>query len=190
MKKISIRKLTLSAMFLALGLILPLFTGQVPYIGKMLLPMHIPVLLCGLICGPICGFIVGFIVPILRSVIFGMPVMFPTAIAMMFELAAYGGIVGLLYDRSKWKCIKSLYLCMLTAMISGRVVWGIVMVILMGMSGNAFTVKTFFAGAFFNAVPGIIVQLTIIPAIMIALNRAKLIPFTNRTVDEDNAYVK
>ena len=190
MKKFSIRKMVLSAMFLSLGLILPLFTGQVPYIGKMLLPMHIPVLLCGLICGPICGAIVGLIVPILRSAIFGMPVMFPTAIAMMFELAAYGGIVGLMYHKSKWKCIKALYRCMLIAMISGRVVWGVAMVILMGISGNTFTSNAFLAGAFLNAIPGIIAQLTIIPAIMVALNKAKLVPFTNKNADEDNVYVR
>ena len=49
--KTSTRKLTLSALFLALGLVLPLITGQIPQIGKMLLPMHIPVLLCGMVCG-------------------------------------------------------------------------------------------------------------------------------------------
>lgn len=76
--------MVLSAMFIAIGLVLPFFTGQVPQIGNMLLPMHIPVLLCGLICGWKYGILVGFILPLLRHTIFGMPILFPTGIAMAF----------------------------------------------------------------------------------------------------------
>ena len=86
--KFSTKKLTLSAAFLGLGLVLPFLTGQVPQVGSMLLPMHIPVLLCGIICGWEYGLAVGAILPLLRSVIFGMPPMYPTALAMTFELAA------------------------------------------------------------------------------------------------------
>ncbi len=60
----------------------------------MLLPMHIPVLLCGLICGWKYGILVGFILPLLRHTIFGMPILFPTGIAMAFELATYGFVIG------------------------------------------------------------------------------------------------
>jgi predicted membrane protein len=83
-----IKSLTLSAMFLAMGLLLPFVTGQIPEIGSMLLPMHIPALLSGVFCGPIWGAAVGLIMPLLRSAIFGMPPIFPTATAMAFELAA------------------------------------------------------------------------------------------------------
>ena len=83
-----IRNLVLAAMFVALGLVLPFLTGQVPQIGNMLLPMHLPVLLCGLICGWQYGGVVGFILPPLRYVMFGMPPIFPTGVAMAFELAA------------------------------------------------------------------------------------------------------
>ena len=83
-------KLILAAMFLAIGLLLPFLTGQIRQIGNMLLPMHIPVILCGLICGWQYGLGVGFVLPLLRCVIFGMPVLFPTAVSMSFELAAYG----------------------------------------------------------------------------------------------------
>ena len=86
--KTSTRKLTLSALFLALGLVLPLITGQIPQIGKMLLPMHIPVLLCGMVCGWPYGLAVGAVMPLLRGLLFGMPVLYPTGIGMAFELAA------------------------------------------------------------------------------------------------------
>jgi hypothetical protein len=97
--KTSTRKLTLSALFLALGLVLPLITGQIPQIGKMLLPMHIPVLLCGMVCGWPYGLAVGAVMPLLRGLLFGMPVLYPTGIGMAFELAAYGAVIGLLYAK-------------------------------------------------------------------------------------------
>ena len=39
----SIKNLTLTAMFLAVGLLLPFLTGQIPQIGNMLLPMHMAI---------------------------------------------------------------------------------------------------------------------------------------------------
>ena len=90
-----VRALVLSAMFLALGLVLPFFTGQIPQVGSMLLPMHLPVFLCGLICGWQYGAAVGFVTPLLRMSLFGMPPLL-TAVAMAFELAAYGGVAGFL----------------------------------------------------------------------------------------------
>lgn len=178
MKKNSLRTLLLASMFLALGLVLPFLTGQIKQIGNMLLPMHIPVLLCGLICGAEYGLAVGFVTPLLRSMLFGMPMIYPAATAMAFELATYGLVVGLLYSRARWKCIRSLYRCMLTAMLLGRVVWGGVMTVLMGLGGNAFGWQAFFAGAVLNAIPGIVLQLVLIPMVMVMLDRAKLVPFT------------
>lgn len=177
MKNQALKNLTLSAMFIAIGIVLPFLTGQIPQIGSMLLPMHIPVLLCGLICGWKYGLGVGFILPLLRSLIFGMPPLFPIAIAMAFELAAYGFIIGFLYGRSKWQCIIALYRSLIIAMLAGRAVWGVVMVLLLGFGENSFTWQAFMAGAFVNAVPGIILQLILIPAIMIALDRTGLVRF-------------
>lgn len=171
-----IRNLTLSAMFLALGIVLPFLTGQIPQVGNMLLPMHIPVLLCGFICGWQHGALVGFVTPLLRYTLFGMPPM-PVGIAMAFELAAYGLIVGFLYGRSKWKCVIALYRSLLIAMVGGRLVWAAARVVLMGVSHVPFGWEVFLSGAFFTAIPGIILQLVLIPAIMVALGRAKLIPF-------------
>ena len=172
-----IRKTVLCAMFLAIGIVLPFFTGQIPQIGRMLLPMHIPVILCGLICGGKGGAAVGFIMPLMRSAIFIMPTMYPDAVAMAFELAAYGFIVGFMYENARWHCIKSLYRCMVSAMIGGRIVWGIAMVALLGIGENGFTFGMFFAGAFANAIPGIILQLVFVPAMMLALDKTHLVPF-------------
>ncbi|MGN0627026.1 MAG: ECF transporter S component [Oscillospiraceae bacterium] len=177
MKHDALKKLVLSAMFIAVGLVLPFFTGQIPQIGKMMLPMHLPVFLCGLICGWPYGLAVGFVTPLLRSMIFSMPVMYPAAIAMAFELATYGFVAGFLYNRSKWQCIVSLYRSMLAAMVAGRLVWGAAQVVLLGLSGSAFTFQMFIAGAFLNAIPGIILQLVFIPAIMVALDRTGLVRF-------------
>ena len=178
-KKEKITKLTLSALFVALGIILPFFTGQIKEIGNMLLPMHIPVILCGLICGPWYGLGIGFVVPLMRSIMFGMPMIYPSAIAMAFELATYGFVVGFFYSKSPWKCIKALYKAMLTSMVAGRLVWGIAMTALMGIKGSAFGLGAFFTGAVINAVPGIILQLILVPSIMVALKRAKLVPLIN-----------
>ena len=119
------KNLTLSAMFLALGLVLPLLTGQIPQIGNMLLPMHLPVFLCGLICGWQYGGVIGFVTPLLRYVIFGMPVLYPTGLAMSLELMTYGIVAGLLYAISKWQCVVALYRCLIIAMLAGRAVWGV-----------------------------------------------------------------
>ena len=177
MKQTEVRNLTLAAMFLAIGLLLPLLTGQIPQIGRMLLPMHIPVLLCGLICGWKYGGMVGLVLPVTRSLIFGTPVLFPMAIAMTFELATYGLVIGIIYGLSRWKCLLALYRAMLVAMIAGRIVWGTAMIVILGVRGGAFTWSAFIAGAFVNALPGIILQLVLIPAIMVVLGRTGLVPF-------------
>lgn len=179
MKKTT-KNLTLSAMFMAVGMVLPFLTGQIQQIGNMLLPMHLPVFLCGLICGWQYGTAVGFILPLLRSVTLGMPPLFPTATAMAFELATYGLVAGLLYGRSRWQCVIALYRSLIAAMLAGRVVWGAVQVVLLGLSGSAFTWQMFLSGALLNSIPGIIVQLILIPAIMVALNRTGLVPFQRK----------
>lgn len=178
------KKLTLSAMFLAIGMVLPFLTGQIPQVGNMMLPMHIPVLLCGLICGWQYGAVLGFILPLMRYLVFGMPVLFPTGIAMAFELMTYGLVIGLIYSFSRWKCIISLYRALIGAMIAGRIVWAAAQMILLGVSGGTFTMKMFLAGAFFNAVPGIIIQLVLIPTVMVALGRTGLVHFHTHRKEE------
>ena len=168
-------KLVLSALFLALCLVLPMITGGIPTIGNMLLPMHISVLLCGLLCGWQYGLVIGFVAPLLRSVLFGMPPLFPTAMA--FELAAYGLIIGLVYRLLPKHGVAALYISLLTAMVGGRLVWGVAKVVLLGMAGNAFTFQAFLSGALLTAVPGIVLQLVLIPAVMVALDRTGVVKF-------------
>lgn len=167
-----ILKMIWAAMFLAIAYVLPFFTGQIPQIGAMLCPMHIPVLLCGFICGWPWGLAVGFIAPILRSMTLGMPPMFPTAVCMAFELAAYGTVAGILYKIFPKKK-GFIYCSLLGAMISGRIVWGIAMAICTGTTGNSFGLSAFWAGAITNAIPGIIVQIILIPILVMVLEKAK-----------------
>lgn len=173
----NIRKLTITAMFMAIGLTLPFLTGQIPQIGNMLLPMHIPVFLCALICGWKFGVPMAFVLPLFRNLLFKAPPLYPNALAMAFELAAYAFVAGFLYERSRWRCVRALYRCLLAAMIAGRLVWGAAELILLGAKGGVFTIEAFWADAFLNAFPGIILQLIFIPAVMIALDKAKLVPF-------------
>lgn len=170
-KKSNLFRLVLSALFLALALLLPFLTGQVPVIGNALCPMHIPVLLCGFFCGPVSGLAVGFIAPLLRFVLFGMPPIMPTGIAMCFELATYGLVSGLLYKLLP-KNKVCVYVSLIAAMVFGRVVWGAARVMLAGLSKSAFGWGAFLAGAFTNAIPGIIIQILLIPILVLAVQKA------------------
>lgn len=176
MKKSQILRLVLSAMFLALGLVLPFLTGQIQQFGSMLLPMHLPVLICGFVCGWPWGLAVGFVTPILRSLLFGMPPMIPSALSMAFELAAYGALAGLLYEKLPRKK-GSIYVALVGAMVLGRVVWGLASWAVYGLfTQKSFTMAIFWASGFANAWPGIVLQLVLVPVIVMALERAGLLP--------------
>ena len=168
------RNIVLSGLFIALGLVLPFFTGQIPSVGNKLLPMHLPIFLCGFILGGPIGLAVGLIVPILRSVLFGMPPFYPVAIAMSFELATYGGLTGFLF-RKLSKTTLNIYVSLLSAMIVGRIVWGVAMLMLLSVYGTPFTLKMFLGGALINSTPGMIAQIIIIPVLLISLKRANLV---------------
>lgn len=173
MKRNNIQNLSLSAMLLALAFVLPFFTGQIPQIGGKLCPMHIPVLLCGYLCSGPWGLAVGFVAPLLRCFIVGMPApLFPKAIAMAFELATYGLMSGVLYKLLP-KNKVNLYLSLILSMISGRLVWGIVQLCCVGLDVTKFTLSVFWTGAVVNAVPGIIVQLLLIPVLVSAVEKYK-----------------
>lgn len=166
-------KLVFSALLMDIGLVLPFLTGQVPQIGNLLLPMHLPVFLCAFICGWQYGGLVGLILPVLRSMIFGMPIMYPNAVAMSAELAVYGVVAGFIYARANKQNIRAVYASMLPAMVAGRVVWGLAQLVLLGMTDSAFTWQMFMAGAFINAIPGIILQLILVPGVMSMLHLIK-----------------
>lgn len=173
MERRSTKDLVLAGLFIAIGLILPFITGQIPEVGSRLLPMHIPVLIAGFVVGWRYGLLIGLITPVLRSILFTMPPM-QTAIAMSFELAAYGCLTGLLYNILPRRPLYT-YATLILSMIGGRMIWGIVSIFIYGFGDNAFTWGAFITGGFINAIPGIILQIVIIPVIIIALERANLI---------------
>lgn len=165
-----IYRMVLSAMFLALALVLPSLTGQIREIGKMLCPMHIPILLCGFFCGPWYALAIGIMAPLLRSFMFSQPILFPNAVAMSFELAAYGMFAAFFYKILPKKKAY-IYVALAGAMLAGRAVWGVVSALLYGMAGKEYGMTAFISGAFINALPGIIIQLVLVPIIVMALGR-------------------
>lgn len=170
----NIRKIALSAMFLALSFVLPFFTGQIPEIGSMLCPMHIPVIICGYLCGAPWGLVIGFIAPLFRSLIMSMPPLFPTALSMAFELATYGFMSGFLFKKLP-KTNLYIYIDLIISMVTGRIVWGVVTFILMGLDIEKFGFSVFFTSAILNAIPGIILQFVLIPVIIIIINKSQII---------------
>ncbi|MCL1855622.1 MAG: ECF transporter S component [Clostridia bacterium] len=184
MKKPDTLHWTFSALFLALGFVLPFLTMQIPEIGRMLLPMHLPVLLCGFVCGWPYGLLVGFVTPLLRSLFLGMPPMLPmgtaSAIAMAFELAAYGFITGLLFTRLRFGRAR-IFISLLIAMLGGRLVWGLAIWLLYALLMPVpFTLALFWADAFVGAWPGILVQWVLVPLIVLAWENVRVIPLRSR----------
>lgn len=160
-----INRLVYASLFLALALVLPFLTGQIPQIGAMLTPMHFPVLLCGFLCGWQWGIAVGFAAPLLRSVLFGMPVMYPMAVCMALELATYAAVAGMLY-RVFPKKRRFLYVSLIISMILGRLVWGLARFLCAGLDISTFGLSAFWTGAVAMSVPGIL-QLLIVPVLVI-----------------------
>jgi len=172
-KNIFIKKLVYSAMFLAMALVFPFVTGQLQSFGASLCPMHVPVLLCGFICGAKYGALVGAVAPLLRFALFGMPALW-SALPMSFELCVYGLCAGLFYALLPKKAVFT-YVSLVSAMLAGRAVWGLVSAMLAGLRETAFGLEAFWLGAFAGSVPGIIIQVILVPVVVFALKRARLI---------------
>lgn len=167
--KNQVKNLVFAAVCTAIGVVLPSLFHIFGWSGIMLLPMHIPVLLCGFICGWEYGGLCGIIVPLLCSLLTGMPPLFPTGTAMMVELCAYGVLSGLLYKKF------NVYVSLLGAMVGGRVINGLVSTVLYGIAGKPYAFATFISGAFVTVLPGIIIQIVLIPALVLTLTKAGLI---------------
>ncbi len=168
------KKITYSAVCLALAMVLPFISGQIPQIGNMLGLIHIPIFLCGFLCGWKWGLAVGFIAPILRSLIFASPAMIPGGVSMAFELAAYGFFSGLLY-RVFPKRIPFIYLTLIISMLCGRIVWGIVRLTVAGLTQTDFPMSLFIAGAITNCLPGIALHIILVPLTVMALDASGMI---------------
>ena len=168
------KNMILAAMMLALSWLMPFLAALNPTIAKIISPMHIPIFLCGFLCDLPWAPVVGFAAPLLRSLTTGMPALYPNALAMAFELATYGLVTTLLIRALPDRPL-SVYLSLIGAMIAGRLVWGVASLALYGLSGTPFTLEMFLTSAFVNAAPGIAVHIVVIPAIILALQRANLL---------------
>lgn len=169
-----VKKTIVTAVCMALCVVLPLAFHAVPNAGSIYLPMHIPVLLCGLVCGWAFGLACGVVGPLLSNLFTGMP---PAAVlpAMMIELAVYGIVAGLgmALVRTK-KLTADLYISLIAAMLIGRIVAGIAKALI--FAAGSTTMAAWATSYFATGLPGIVIQLILIPAIVIALEKARLIP--------------
>lgn len=174
-KSAAVARLLYSSMFLALAILLPFLLGQIKPFGVSLLPMHLPVIICGFVCGPSWGMAVGAAAPILRSILFASPVLMPTAFAMAFELATYAFIAGILY-KSLDKNLFLFYVELITAMVCGRIVWGLVtfVLIFLGFASGNIGFSLIWGNTVLNSVPGILLQLIVIPPIINVLKKNRL----------------
>lgn len=163
-------KLTTAGACVAIGIVLPMAFHGIPNAGSIFLPMHIPVLLCGLLCGPFYGLLCGLLTPVISSFCTGMP---PMAIlpGMAAELAVYGLVSGLMVKYLPGRNpLPRLYLSLITAMICGRVVSGLINGLI--LRAGAYSLQMWVAGSFVTALPGIVIQLVLIPVLAYALQKA------------------
>lgn len=167
------RDLVLTAMFIALGVALPQAFHAVPNAGSVFLPMHIPVLIAGFAVGPVFGLATGILTPLLSHLLFHMP---PAAVlpSMLCELAMYGLATGFLSRVIKVKNpIVKIYAVLIGGMLCGRITYGILNALI--FRAGAYSLQAWLSAAFITALPGIIIQLIVIPLLVLGLNKAKLI---------------
>lgn len=182
-RKSGLYSLLVTAILLAVGIVLPFLTGNVQVLGQAISPLHIPVLICGLTCGWGWGMGLGIVLPLLRSVLFGMPPLVPVAIPMAFEMAAYGALCGLLYpmlrkkmSKAYWAMLIAMVIAMVIAMLAGRLVGGAAKAVVMGIQGNAYTFQAFVTAYFVNTAVGAVIHLIVVPLVVTALEKARLSP--------------
>lgn len=164
------RKITLSALFLSLAIVLPFLTGQIPEFGKMLTPMHFPIIIGAYFIGPFYAMVIGFVAPLLRMLLFGLPP-FPISLLMALELATYGVVTGLLYKTlksTKINNIANIYISLFIAAIAGRIVYALGAVVLLENASFIPVFLTTFASSFI----GIILQIVFIPILIIRFKKS------------------
>ena len=176
--KTNAKSMVLAALCAAFGVVLPVALHSIPNAGSVLLPMHLPVLLCGLVCGPVYGLGCGLLTPLLSSLITGMP---PAAVlpSMLCELATYGFAAGLLSRLLRTgRRMLDIYLQLIGAMLLGRVVYGVMNALIFSAGSYSFT--AFVTAAFVTALPGIVIQLALLPAVVLLLEKAHLVETPGR----------
>ncbi|MEG0918908.1 MAG: ECF transporter S component [Anaerovoracaceae bacterium] len=164
----STKKIVYAGLFLALGLLLPQAFHFLPVganAGKIFLPMHIPVLLAGFLAGPVVGLAVGIMSPVLSSILFGMPAVLILP-AMAMELMTYGLLAGILGNK-----INNNYVSLILTLIGGRIVNGIMYIILFNLFGMKMLNAQVFFGSIAMGLPGIIIQIILIPILVKRLKK-------------------
>lgn len=177
------QNMIISALMLAFCYILPNFTGNIPYVGSMLLPMHLPVFLCGFLAGPFWAATVGFVAPVSRSILMTMPPM-SVAIPMGFEMAVYGAASGLFFQflaKKNVNLMARIYISLVSAMVLGRVVYGTIKAVMTMGTAEPYTLSAFIAGTVTSGIPGIMLQLVLVPAVVLAVQKAKNPQFVAET---------
>ena len=169
-------ELVRAALFVALGIVLPMGFHMLHMGGPVFLPMHIPVLIAGFFLSPVLALIVGILTPLLSSLLTGMPPLFPMAVIMIPELAAYGFVVSFLSAKKLGNSpIFSQILALLFAMLAGRMVAGLVVFALsLTVTGFPMSALPFVIGAVTTGLPGILIQLIFIPALLLLLSKARI----------------
>lgn len=155
----NIKQMTIASMFIALGVIIPGVFHFAKIAGVVFLPMHIPVLLSGFYLSPFYAVLVGLATPLISSVLTGMPPLYPIAAIMMFELAAYALIVSIMKN-------KNVFISLILAMLGGRIVAGLSVFVLQSAFGLKLSPLLYIKGAFVKGMPGILMQLILIPIII------------------------
>jgi len=175
----STKKMILSGLLIALGIIIPTFFHMFGASGPIFLPMHIPVLIAGFLVGPIFGLLVGLVTPLLSSLFTGMPPLFPMAVLMIFELATYGFTCGWVYEKIR----KNVILALISGMVAGRIVLGIIAFILVqGFGVNAPFLQnpvSYVWTGIVTGLPGIAIQLILVPILIMLLKKSNLITEDN-----------
>lgn len=174
MKMSYVKKAVLTAACIALCVVLPMAFHSIPNAGSILSPMHIPVFLCGLICGGPMGLLCGLVGPLFSSILTGMPPMAYLP-SMMIELAVYGLAAGVMMQLiHTGKIYGDLYVSLIVSMLAGRVVAGIAKALL--FTGGSYSIAAWVSSYFVTAWPGIVLHLALIPSLVFALEKARLIP--------------
>jgi len=164
------RQLMSAALCVAIGILLPMVFHSIPNAGSIFLPMHIPVLLSGFICSWPFSLAAGLVTPLLSSLLTGMPSAARLP-AMVCELAVYGMMSGLLFQviRTKYLALR-IYVTLIGSMAAGRLVAGVINGMI--FSSGSYSLQIWLTAMFITALPGIIIQFTMIPALVMAICRA------------------
>jgi thiamine transporter ThiT len=174
MQKSPLYPLVLSSLMIAIGIVLPFLTASNPALGSVFLLMHIPALFTGLILGPKYGLLVGLVTPLMRSVLVSMPPLYPQALVMSFEIGAYGLFAGLAKKLLPKKDVFAV-VALIVGMLLGRAVWGLGAAIFYPLAGLNFSLDIFVKAAFITGLPGIGIQLVLIPTLYFALKKTHVL---------------